>query len=74
MHGFIKSNVAPDAGGRKHSQRTADDGSFVGQDVAEQVLRQHDVKSRWRGDHLHRERIDVGMIEFHIRILLRDLG
>src|SRR5205085_11377860 len=45
---------------------------FIGQDIAEQILGQDNVKpSRIRND-VHRRRVDIKMIEFNLRILSAD--
>jgi len=66
---------------RKQSQRTGDDGRFIGQDIAEHVLSQNDTVQLARiGDHDHRGRVNETMVygnplrgELRIDRVLNDL-
>ena len=59
--------------GRQDAETPGQDSRFVGQDVAEQVLRDDDVEVGRAADEQHRARIDQLVVEHDVGVLGRDL-
>ena len=66
--GSKSPGAVAEARGRQEPERADDRAGFVREDVAEQVLGEDDVEARRRERDLHRARIDVHVIERHVRI------
>ena len=52
-----------EAGARKHSQRAGEHGNFIAQNVAEKILRQHDIEPLWILHQLHGSVVHVEVAE-----------
>ena len=62
-----------EAGARKHSQRAGEHGNFIAQNVAEKILRQHDIEPLWILHQLHGSVVHVEVAETDVREVSRNL-
>ena len=74
MHRLIYIDGAADGCRWQHAQRAGDDAGFIGKNVAEEILGEHDVEVARRVHQVHRAGVDVLVFERDIRILRGDLG
>ena len=71
---LVEAGAVAEARRRQHAERAGDRAGFVRQDVAEQVLGDHDVVAARIEGEVHREGVDVLVLERDVGIRLRHLG
>ena len=74
MYGLVEIDLAADGGRGQHAERAGDDAGLVGEDVAEEVLGEHDVEVARDVHDVHRHGVDELMFERDVGIVFRDLG
>ena len=64
---LVEIDLAADAGRGQHAERAGNDGRLVGENVSEEIFREHHIVAGGLGDDVHGEGIHQGVLE-------RDLG
>src|SRR5436309_1183590 len=72
LHGLEETRSRPERRRRQEAERAREDSGLIAEDVAEHVLRQHDVERRRIGDQPHGGGIDVAVLEPYLGVVARD--
>ena len=71
VHRLIKPDCTAYAGRSEKPERAADGRRLVRENVAEEILRENDIKCAGFHHEMHRAGVNVKMIERHVRVIFR---